>query len=740
MPLIPPSLDDRSYDDIVGEMLANIPAHTPEWTNPQPGDPGRTLIELFAWLADTVLYRANLIPEKQRLAFLKLLGRPLQPAVPATGLVALSLDPAAVTAARIVAPATLPGAVPFETLGEMDLLPIAAQAYVKVALTDDQKKTAMPLLSGLKQLYSLPTLPSGYTTTPVFANNLADPAGIDVMNDTTDRSLWLALLAAKPENVAAAKAAMSGVGGQQYLNVGFAPSFTVADLYSVPQGYTSGVTAAPVQASWQLSQPTQPGQPTLYTTLKTLSDTTSGLTQAGVVRLVLPPGALIGAPSNDVRKDSQAGVGMKPPRIDDAGIAARLVAWVRLSVQSSLRVSWAGVNAVQIDQRRTYSSIIIGVSDGSASQRFTLPQAQVDPATFVLAVDMPGVGLPPWQQVDDLSALRGPVPAYVLDPEAGTVAFGNQLQGMIVPAGRRIQVTSMRAGGSAAGNLPAGSLTSIQAFDPTGARVTQSIGVQQPFATTGGADAETLAAAEQRLPALLRHQDRAVTVGDYRDLVREIPGSGIARVEVLPLFKPQTRTPDVPGVISVMVIPQKQEVLNPCPRADRPLLQTAYRYLAPRAPATVELYVVASDYVGFGLSVAVEVKTGFGLLQVSQAVELALRTYLWPIGGGPAATGWPLGRHVRSLELEVIVSQVPGVIEVNGLRIFVPMASGGYAPLAADASGAFELTLEGWQLPEALDVLVVAGLDGSGIDVPATLSGEIETDTSVAVPIVPVVC
>src|ERR1035438_71201 len=93
MPLIPPSLDDRSYDDIVQEMLANIPAHTPEWTNPQPGDPGRTLIELFAWLADTILYRANLVPEKQRIAFLKLLGQSMQPAAAATGILSLASDP-----------------------------------------------------------------------------------------------------------------------------------------------------------------------------------------------------------------------------------------------------------------------------------------------------------------------------------------------------------------------------------------------------------------------------------------------------------------------------------------------------------------------------------------------------------------------------------------------------------------------------------------------------------------------
>src|SRR3954464_6453688 len=92
MPIQPPSLDDRRFDDLVEDLIARIPAHTPEWTNPRPGDPGRTLIELFAWLGDTLLYRANLIPERQRRAFLRLLGIPMRPAVAARGLVSLSFE------------------------------------------------------------------------------------------------------------------------------------------------------------------------------------------------------------------------------------------------------------------------------------------------------------------------------------------------------------------------------------------------------------------------------------------------------------------------------------------------------------------------------------------------------------------------------------------------------------------------------------------------------------------------
>ena len=739
MPLIPPVLDDRSYDDLVQEMLANIPAHTPEWTNPQPGDPGRTLLELFAWLADTILYRANLIPERQRIAFLKLLGEPMQAAAAATGILSLSLDPTSVVPVNVASAAKVSGAVNFETLSEIDILPVTGLAYIKAPLSAAQQAASMPLLSGLKQLYNLSTLPAGYTTTAVFTNNLANTNGIDVVNGTTDSNLWLALLVANPASLAPVLTALGQ--SEQILNIGFAPALAVPGLYPVPQQYDASGTPTPVQATWMMSQPQVAGQPITYTPLKVFGDTTQGLTQPGVVQLLVPASGVIGAPPNSVLSDPSAGVGMKPPRIDDTSIASRLLTWVRLSVQSSLQVSWLGVNAVQIDQRTTYNLIVIGVSDGSANQVFALPQSQIDPGTFILEVDMPGLGFVTWQQVDDLSVLQGPAQAYVLDPEAGTVTFGNQLQGMIVPAGRRVRVNTMRAGGGSAGNLPAGSLTAIQAFDLSGVQVPQTITVQQPIATAGGADPETLDSAQQRIPSLLQNQSRAVTASDYTNLAENIPGANVARVEVLPLFMPQTRTSNVPGVVSVMVIPNKTGVLNPCPRADRPTLETVYQYLDPCRPVAAEMYIIASEYVGLGISVGVEVKTGYGLLQVSQAVETALRSYLWPLApGGIDSTGWPLGRNVRSLELEVVVSQVPGVIEVNGLNLFQVLSSGAYQLIAADSSGSPELVLQSWQLPEVLAVVVIASPDGTASTVPTTLTPPPETDTTVAVPVVPTIC
>jgi hypothetical protein len=215
----------------------------------------------------------------------------------------------------------------------------------------------------------------------------------------------------------------------------------------------------------------------------------------------------------------------------------------------------------------------------------------------------------------------------------------------------------------------------------------------------------------------------------------------VGRVEVLPLFKPQTLAINTPGVVSVMVIPNQAGVLNPCPRADRPTLETVYQYLNPCRPVAAELYVIASEYVGLSIGVGVEVKTGYGLLQVSQAVETALRSYLWPLApGGPNSTGWPLGRSVRSLELEVVVSRVPGVIEVNGLNLFTVLNSGAYQLVSADSSGSPEILLDSWQLPETLEVVVVASPDGTPADVPTTLTTPPETDATVAVPVVPTVC
>src|SRR5881409_3701392 len=89
MPITPPSIDDRRFQDLVRDALARVPVHTPEWTQLGESDPGVTLVELFAFLAESLLYRANRVPEASRFKFLRLLGLPLAAAQPARGLAVL---------------------------------------------------------------------------------------------------------------------------------------------------------------------------------------------------------------------------------------------------------------------------------------------------------------------------------------------------------------------------------------------------------------------------------------------------------------------------------------------------------------------------------------------------------------------------------------------------------------------------------------------------------------------------
>jgi predicted phage baseplate assembly protein len=78
-----PRLDDRSFDDLVEEARARISLYTPEWTDHNLSDPGITLIELFAWMTDIVLYRLNRVPDKHFVKFMELIGMRLHEAEPA---------------------------------------------------------------------------------------------------------------------------------------------------------------------------------------------------------------------------------------------------------------------------------------------------------------------------------------------------------------------------------------------------------------------------------------------------------------------------------------------------------------------------------------------------------------------------------------------------------------------------------------------------------------------------------
>ena len=74
-----PQIDDRRYDDIVAEVRTRIARYTPEWqpvwTDLNDSDPGITIVQVFAWLSEMLMYRMAQVPKLNYLKFLELIMR-----------------------------------------------------------------------------------------------------------------------------------------------------------------------------------------------------------------------------------------------------------------------------------------------------------------------------------------------------------------------------------------------------------------------------------------------------------------------------------------------------------------------------------------------------------------------------------------------------------------------------------------------------------------------------------------
>jgi len=107
MPLPLPSLDDRRWADLVDEGRALVPRYAPQWSDHNIHDPGITLIELFAWLAESAVYRLNRIPPRHLRKFLALAG--IHAPGPSAARTTLTFAPIPAGA-----PFTVPGGVEFD--------------------------------------------------------------------------------------------------------------------------------------------------------------------------------------------------------------------------------------------------------------------------------------------------------------------------------------------------------------------------------------------------------------------------------------------------------------------------------------------------------------------------------------------------------------------------------------------------------------------------------------------------
>ena len=96
MAFAPKNLDDRSFESLVSEAKRRIVAYLPEWTDHNESDPGIAIVQLFAWLTETTLYRLNQVPdERMYVSFLELIGQAPAAAKSSLAYVELQMRPGA---------------------------------------------------------------------------------------------------------------------------------------------------------------------------------------------------------------------------------------------------------------------------------------------------------------------------------------------------------------------------------------------------------------------------------------------------------------------------------------------------------------------------------------------------------------------------------------------------------------------------------------------------------------------
>jgi len=618
------SLDDRSFQDIVDEAKKKIPLYCPEWTDHNVSDPGVTLIELFAWMIDVLLFRLNQVPHKHHVRLLELLGIDLE--APRAATVPLTFYLSAPQDHNVVVPRGMAVTTSRADGGEAIFFSTEDELVIRPAdLTHIMVRRRM--IDGSMRYQEI---------------------GLRFQREFTPFS---------PESPQEGEAIYFGFDEplDSHL-IGLEITCLRAGGLSIIPESPPVIWQAWTESGWEEAEVEEDGS--------------GGMSWSGQVRLHLPVMAqreINGVPAFWVRCE------LVTPSED------QLPYDTSPELTKVEAVTWgATVNAYHATE---VVNEPLGRSDGSPGQIYHLQHTPVLPRWEDERVEVWEPGMEdwePWEEVAELNYSSLDDKHYTVDSATGEVRFGPALRlrdgsvkryGAIPARGSEMRFSRYRYGGGTAGNVRRGSITELRTALAYVDHVSNRVDAG------GGLDQETLDHAIFRAQALLRTRFRAVTAADYEYLtLHKFPE--IARVLCLQTRLAGRRAGALsPGRVYVIVVPglpeEEARGYIPLSRLAIPdeLRERINDYLNERRPLTAQLEARAAGYRRVRAEVTVIGEPGVDERQLARDIISALELLINPLVGGPDGTGWPFGRELYLSDLYARVQQVKGLRYVHEIKM-----------------------------------------------------------------------
>ncbi|UCC16608.1 MAG: putative baseplate assembly protein [Dehalococcoidales bacterium] len=620
MSLQTPNLDDRRFQDIVSEARSKIPLYCPNWTDYNLSDPGITLIEMFAWMVDMLLYRMNRVPEKTYIKFMDMIGVRLEPPKPAKVNVTFRLSAA-----------------------QPEQVTIPQGTEIATVRTETQDAISFTTDCGFSIL--IPGL--SYALTAVDDNEFSD---IFTALNHPDRMVSV-FQEVPQENDA--------------LYLGYAEDLASHTLLLNFQSTVEGIGVNPQDPPWSWEY--WDGDYEKWSPMKLEEDTTGGLNTNGQVIVHIPDSSAM----REVNGLFACWIRCRAvqPRSDQSGYSSSPK--VRSIISESIGCT------VSASQSFKTTDELLGRSKGTPGQEFQLHNIPVltlaQGETIVIETENEGE-YESWQAVADFADSGPDDRHFTLDNITGQISFGPSMKqptgeerqyGKIPPADRLIRFSSYRSGGGIIGNVGEGTIKVLKSSIP------YIDSVKNFERARDGTDAETLEMAKLRVPHILRTNTRAVTREDFEYLAIQA-SSKIARAKSI---SPGDTTDNTlsPGTMRVLLVPTVTEFDGYIPpeqlEITKKVREEVSDYLDERRLLGTRLELGEPEYLYVSVEVHVRTRRGYQQ-QASEDVETRLYEYVNPICGGADGTGWSFGRSLIPSEIHACLQNIENVDYIEEVKIY----------------------------------------------------------------------